>query len=97
MKRCKELSGSLVSKWYKKSGRKDLPWRDNISPYRVWISEIILQQTQVKTGIDYFENFVSSYPNLKSIKDASEDDIYKLWRGLGYYRRASYILSLIHI
>ena len=91
MKRCKELSGSLVSKWYKKSGRKDLPWRDNISPYRVWISEIILQQTQVKTGIDYFENFVSSYPNLKSIKDASEDDIYKLWRGLGYYRRASYI------
>ena len=91
--------GNKVSSWYRNHGRHNLPWRKNITPYRIWISEIMLQQTQVNTAIDYFNKFMKRYPDLKSIKSAKEDDIYALWSGLGYYRRASYIFrakELIH-
>ena len=91
--------GNKVSSWYRGLGRHNLPWRKNITPYRIWISEIMLQQTQVNTAIDYFNKFMKRYPDLKSIKSAKEDDIYALWSGLGYYRRASYIFrakELIH-
>ena len=83
--------GSKISSWYTKNGRQGLPWRENVTPYRIWISEIMLQQTQVNTAIDYFNRFMAKYPDLESIKGATEDDIYGLWSGLGYYRRASYI------
>ena len=91
--------GEKISDWYVKNGRQNLPWRYSISPYRVWISEIMLQQTQVNTAIAYFERFMAKYPDLQTIKKASEDDIYNLWSGLGYYRRASFIFQakeLIH-
>ena len=91
--------GEKISNWYVKNGRQNLPWRYSISPYRVWISEIMLQQTQVNTAIAYFEKFMAKYPDLQTIKKASEDDIYNLWSGLGYYRRASFIFQakeLIH-
>ena len=91
--------GEKISTWYAKNGRQNLPWRYDISPYRVWISEIMLQQTQVNTAIAYFERFMAKYPDLQTIKKASEDDIYNLWSGLGYYRRASFIFQakeLIH-
>ena len=91
--------GNKVSSWYRGHGRHNLPWRKNITPYRIWISEIMLQQTQVNTAIDYFNKFMKRYPDLKSIKSAKEDDVYALWSGLGYYRRASYIFrakELIH-
>jgi len=77
--------------WYSLFGRNNLPWRKNISPYRVWISEIMLQQTQVKTVIPFFNKFIKKYPTLKSIASASEDDILALWTGLGFYRRAKNI------
>ena len=80
-----------ISTWYLSLGRDSLPWRKNISPYRIWISEIMLQQTQVKTVIPFFNNFIKTYPNLKSIASASEDDILALWTGLGFYRRAKNI------
>ena len=83
--------GSKISNWYTQNGRQNLPWRENVTPYRIWISEIMLQQTQVNTAIDYFNRFMAKYPDLETIKDATEDDIYSLWSGLGYYRRASYI------
>ena len=83
--------GSKISNWYTENGRQNLPWRENVTPYRIWISEIMLQQTQVNTAIDYFNRFMAKYPDLETIKDANEDDIYSLWSGLGYYRRASYI------
>ena len=82
-----------VSNWYLSSGRTNLPWRKNISPYRIWISEIMLQQTQVKTVIPFFKKFIKKYPNLKSISVASEDDILALWSGLGFYRRAKNIFK----
>ena len=91
--------GEKISNWYTKNGRQNLPWRYDISPYRVWISEIMLQQTQVNTAIAYFERFMAKYPDLQTIKNATEDDIYNLWSGLGYYRRASFIFQakeLIH-
>ena len=84
---------SAISQWYLTSGRNNLPWREKISPYRVWISEIMLQQTQVKTVIPFFKKFIRKYPNLKSICDATEDDILALWSGLGFYRRAKNIFK----
>jgi len=77
-----------VLAWFKKHGRKDLPWQQNISPYRVWVSEIMLQQTQVSTVIPYFDRFMKRFPTVKSLANAPEDQILHLWTGLGYYARA---------
>lgn len=82
-----KLSKQII-KWYIKNGRSNLPWRKNVTAYRVWISEIMLQQTQVKTAIPFFKKFISRYPNLKSLSAASEEEILALWTGLGFYRRA---------
>ncbi len=73
--------------WYAKHAR-DLPWRRSRDPYRVWISEIMLQQTQVATVRDYFSRFVRAFPNVRRLAAADEQDILRLWEGLGYYRRA---------
>ena len=80
-----------ITDWYLKNGRESLPWRKSISPYKIWISEIMLQQTQVKTVIPFYKKFVKKYPNLKSIALAKEEDILALWTGLGFYRRAKNI------
>lgn len=77
-----------VLTWYHQHGRKDLPWQKKISPYRVWVSEIMLQQTQVNTVISYFEKFIHSFPDVISLARASEDEVLHLWTGLGYYARA---------
>jgi A/G-specific adenine glycosylase len=79
--------------WYLLEGRSGLPWRKDITPYRVWISEVMLQQTQVKTVIPYFNRFIAKYPDIKSISKASEGDILALWTGLGFYRRAQNIFK----
>jgi len=68
--------------------KRDLPWRNNQNPYLVWLSEIILQQTRIDQGTAYFLKFRSEFPNLKALATASEDQILKLWQGLGYYSRA---------
>ena len=83
--------------WYKKNGRHELPWRKNISPYSIWISEIMLQQTQVKTVIPYFNNFIEKYPNLEALLKASEDEILAQWSGLGFYRRAKNIYKACRV
>ena len=90
------FSDNIVS-WYKENGRHDLPWRKSISPYSVWISEIMLQQTQVKTVIPYFNKFVEKYPNLDALLKASEDEILAQWSGLGFYRRAKNIYKACRI
>jgi A/G-specific adenine glycosylase len=74
--------------WFDEHGRKDLPWQRDITPYRVWISEIMLQQTQVATVIPYFERFMASFPDVTTLADASEDAVLAHWSGLGYYARA---------
>ena len=86
-----------IVKWYKNNGRHDLPWRKNISPYSIWISEIMLQQTQVKTVIPYFNKFIEKYPNLEALIQASEDEILAQWSGLGFYRRAKNIYKACRV
>ena len=73
--------------WYA-SHRRDLPWRNTNDPYRIWISEIILQQTRVSQGYDYFLRFMERFPTVLSLADAPEDEVMRLWQGLGYYSRA---------
>ena len=73
--------------WYDKSHR-DLPWRRTRDPYKIWLSEIILQQTRVDQGLSYYQAFVSHFPNIKLLAAANEDTVLKLWQGLGYYSRA---------
>lgn len=80
------FSNQLIS-WYL-SYHRDLPWRANISPYRVWLSEIILQQTKVEQGLPYYKAFVSAYPSVEDLANASEDEVLLMWQGLGYYSRA---------
>ncbi len=77
-----------VLSWYDQHGRKDLPWQQDIQPYRVWVSEIMLQQTQVKTVIPYFARFMECFPTVEALAEASEDRVLHLWAGLGYYARA---------
>lgn len=79
---------SCIIKWQHRQGRHSLPWQLDRDPYRIWLSEIMLQQTQVSTVIPYFERFVARFPNLSTLAAAQEDDVLALWSGLGYYSRA---------
>ncbi len=74
--------------WFDQYGRKDLPWQKDLTPYRVWLSETMLQQTQVATVIPYFNTFTEKFPDIASLANAPVDDILHLWSGLGYYARA---------
>ncbi|MDQ7090744.1 MAG: A/G-specific adenine glycosylase [Methylococcales bacterium] len=74
--------------WFDHNGRKDLPWQQPVTPYRVWISEIMLQQTQVATVIPYFERFMQAFPDIETLANASLDETLHYWAGLGYYARA---------
>ena len=77
-----------VLQWFDQHGRRDLPWQRDTTPYRVWVSEIMLQQTQVKTVIPYFERFMTRFPSVEDLAHAPEDEVLHLWTGLGYYARA---------
>ncbi len=81
------LFADQVLAWFDVHGRKDLPWQHPRTPYRVWISEVMLQQTQVATVIPYFERFVQRFPNVTTLARAELDDVLHLWTGLGYYAR----------
>jgi A/G-specific adenine glycosylase len=77
----------LLSNWYSQN-KRDLPWRNTKNPYHVWVSEIILQQTRVAQGIGYYYRFIESFPTVFDLAKANEDDVLKVWQGLGYYTRA---------
>ncbi|EHF3470191.1 A/G-specific adenine glycosylase [Proteus mirabilis] len=78
----------VVLDWYHKYGRKTLPWQQEKTPYHVWLSEVMLQQTQVATVIPYFERFIARFPNVSALAKAPLDEVLHLWTGLGYYARA---------
>jgi A/G-specific adenine glycosylase len=82
-----ELATRLIA-WQRACGRHDLPWVGSRDPYRVWLSEIMLQQTQVATVLGYYERFLQRFPDVASLAAASQDDVLALWSGLGYYSRA---------
>lgn len=84
--------GKRLAEWYQKN-KRELPWRDINDPYRIWLSEIILQQTRVNQGMDYYIKFVDKYPDILDLADASRDEVFKLWQGLGYYNRAENMLA----
>ena len=80
------FAASLLA-WFTEQGRHDLPWQRNPTPYRVWVSEIMLQQTQVQTVLNYYERFIAVFPNVQTLASAEVDDVLHLWSGLGYYSR----------
>jgi A/G-specific adenine glycosylase len=77
----------IIREWYQKN-KRDLPWRHTKDPYLIWISEIILQQTRVAQGLDYYNRFVARFPNVQSLAEAEQQEVLKYWQGLGYYSRA---------
>ena len=77
----------IIINWYKQNYR-DLPWRNTTNPYKIWISEIILQQTRVAQGLDYYNRFVERFPDVLALAEADENEVLKYWQGLGYYSRA---------
>lgn len=79
---------SRVLEWFEREGRKDLPWQMAPTPYRVWVSEIMLQQTRVNSVIPYYEKFMQAFPDVLSLANAKLDDVLHHWSGLGYYARA---------
>lgn len=78
---------SILIHWYNKN-KRELPWRNTTNPYYIWLSEVILQQTRVNQGLPYFEAFISHFPTVNDLANATEDQVLKLWQGLGYYSRA---------
>jgi len=86
-KSAQQFAENIVT-WYHKQGRKHLPWQQQKTPYSVWISEIMLQQTQVATVIPYYERFMASFPTINALANADEDTVLHHWTGLGYYARA---------
>lgn len=80
-----------VLEWFDAFGRKQLPWKNNPTPYRVWVSEIMLQQTQVTTVIPYYERFMARFPDLQALAAAELDEVLQHWSGLGYYARARHL------
>jgi A/G-specific adenine glycosylase len=89
-----EISDILIE-WYGKN-KRDLPWRETTDPYIIWISEIILQQTRVVQGKDYFHRFTERFPDIRSLAEAHEDEVLKYWEGLGYYSRARNLHAAAH-
>lgn len=77
-----------VLSWFDAHGRKQLPWQENTAPYPVWVSEIMLQQTQVATVIPYYRRFMDRFPDVQTLASVELDEILGLWAGLGYYARA---------
>jgi endonuclease III len=83
--------GRRVLEWFDAHGRKQLPWKEDPTPYRVWVSEIMLQQTQVATVIPYYQRFMARFPDIGTLAAAEPDEILRFWAGLGYYARARHL------
>jgi len=79
--------GSILLEWFV-TYKRDLPWRKTKDPYKIWLSEVIMQQTQIIQGTRYYLKFVEKYPKIEGLANASEEEVFKLWEGLGYYSRA---------
>ena len=84
---------SLLLKWHKEKNNRQMPWKGELNPYKVWLSEIILQQTRVEQGMAYYENFIKTFPNISALAKAKDEKVYKLWEGLGYYSRCKNVLA----
>lgn len=79
-------------RWHQHTNRRQMPWKGETDPYKIWLSEIILQQTRVEQGLAYFEKFISAFPTIQDLAAVSDEKVYKLWEGLGYYSRCANLL-----
>ncbi|MDD4029157.1 MAG: A/G-specific adenine glycosylase, partial [Caldisericia bacterium] len=85
----------ILLEWFHKN-KRSLPWRIDRTPYKVWISEIMLQQTRVTAVVSYYQRFIAQFPTVEFLAAASLEDVYKLWEGLGYYSRAKNLYLAAH-
>ena len=83
-------------KWDSKDNCRQMPWKGQKDPYKIWLSEIILQQTRVGQGLKYYNNFLEAFPDVHALARASEQEVYKLWEGLGYYTRCRNLIKSAH-
>lgn len=88
----KKLFREILMKWHGEENKRSMPWKGEKDPYKVWLSEIILQQTRVEQGWDYYEKFISHYPTVNHLANAKDEAVFKLWEGLGYYTRCKNLL-----
>src|SRR5690606_7635450 len=86
------LFSTEIMSWYQQH-KRDLPWRNTEDPYLIWLSEVILQQTRVDQGLPYYYKFVERFPTVREFAQAEEDEVLRLWQGLGYYSRARNMLK----
>jgi A/G-specific adenine glycosylase len=84
---------TTLIRWNRISNSRQMPWKGEKDPYRIWISEIILQQTRVQQGLNYYQRFIAAFPDVKSLAQAPEQDVFKLWEGLGYYSRCRNLIA----
>jgi A/G-specific adenine glycosylase len=82
--------------WNRKHNKRKMPWKGEKDPYRIWLSEIILQQTRVEQGLKYYESFIHTFPSVKELAEAPSQQVFKLWEGLGYYSRCKNLISSAH-
>jgi A/G-specific adenine glycosylase len=82
----------LLLHWHQHHNTRTMPWKGEKNPYKIWLSEIVLQQTRVEQGLAYYKKFITKYPNIRSLADSNDDDVFKLWEGLGYYSRCRNLL-----
>lgn len=93
----KKLFKELLLKWHSEKNKRIMPWKGEKDPYKVWLSEIILQQTRVEQGWSYYEKFIDKYPTIIQLAKAKDNDVFKLWEGLGYYTRCKNLLHTARI
>src|SRR3954463_13121984 len=79
--------------WHLRENKRIMPWKGEKDPYKIWVSEIILQQTRVEQGLSYYNKFIAAFPTLKSLALARDEEVFKLWEGLGYYSRCRNLIA----
>src|SRR5215469_11312953 len=84
---------SILLKWNQEENKREMPWKGEKDPYRIWLSEIILQQTRVEQGLKYYERFIKAFPNIHKLANTADQKVYKLWEGLGYYTRCRNLIE----
>lgn len=88
----KQKVTALLMDWHTRFNTRQMPWKGEKDPYKIWLSEIILQQTRVEQGMGYYEKFIATYPTIKELANANDEAVFKLWEGLGYYNRCKNLL-----
>ncbi len=96
-KQVKEWFLRVLTSWHLKENKRQMPWKGEKNPYKIWLSEVILQQTRVEQGWAYYERFIKKYPTVHNLAQASDNEVFKLWEGLGYYNRCRNLLTTARV